>query len=213
MKLPAEYTDDEAPPDHGAGSGSRLGGRLGLGLGPTTSTARTDRVHIEVSSMQLSPVIPDDYAQRVVQHANHWTCEVDHAHQVADLEQGRDVILYVLIATGTILVLALAFLGIKTTHKVAGPLHKVTLYFAKMREGRLDKVWPLRKGDQLVAFYEHFRAAHAGVVKLEEADIERLRAVLEAAEAGGLAGTLARDRRGAHRAARDPRQEGEGSLA
>ena len=53
--------------------------------------------------------------------------------------------------------LGLAVYGIKMTHKVAGPLFKVSLYLAKMRDGRFDKVYNLRKGDQLVDFYEHFK--------------------------------------------------------
>ena len=36
--------------------------------------------------------------------------------------------------------LGLAVYGIKMTHKVAGPLFKVSLYLAKMRDGRFDKV-------------------------------------------------------------------------
>jgi pantothenate kinase len=68
---------------------------------------------------------------------------------------------------------------------VAGPLFKVSLYLKKMRDGRFDKVYNLRKGDQLIDFYEHFRHAHEGVVKMQQADIERVRAVIAAAEAAG----------------------------
>jgi hypothetical protein len=71
------------------------------------------------------------------------------------------------------------------THKVAGPLHKVSLYLAKMRDGRYDKVWNLRKGDQLVDFYEHFKGAHAGVVSIEKDDIAHIKTVIAAAEAAG----------------------------
>ena len=61
----------------------------------------------------------------------------------------------------------------------------LSLYLNKMRDGRLDKVWNLRKGDQLVDFYEHFKTAHAGVVELEKDDITQLKAVIAAAEAAG----------------------------
>jgi hypothetical protein len=71
------------------------------------------------------------------------------------------------------------------THKVAGPLFKVSLYLGKMQQGRFDKVWNLRKGDQLVDFYEHFKSAHAGVVKMEKDDIARIKAVIAAAEQAG----------------------------
>ena len=59
------------------------------------------------------------------------------------------------------------------------------LYLAKMRDGRFDKVYNLRKGDQLVDFYEHFKVAHAGVVKMQKDDIDRAKAVIAAAEAAG----------------------------
>jgi hypothetical protein len=73
------------------------------------------------------------------------------------------------------------------THKVAGPLHKVALYLAKLRDGTYDQVYNLRKGDQLAAFYEHFKLAHAGVRKMQEDDVSHLRAALAAADAAGLA--------------------------
>jgi hypothetical protein len=135
--------------------------------------------------VEVSDAMPPEYP---AQFTAQWICTIEHSAQVEDLRAGRNRIFYVLLATGLFLVLALAFYGIKTTHKVAGPLYKVTLYFQKMRDGRYDKVWPLRKGDQLVAFYDHFRQAHAGVVKMEETDVERLRAILEAADAHNLKG-------------------------
>ena len=123
------------------------------------------------------PLVPPNYADQV---ALNWGCQLRHAGAVASLHRGRLEILLVLIGAGLFLVLGLAVYGIKMTHKVAGPLYKVTLYFAKMRDGRYDKVWNLRKGDQLVEFYDHFKHAHAGVVAMEHADIERLRTMLAA---------------------------------
>jgi len=112
-------------------------------------------------------------------------CQMSIPASLEQLERGRIQILLVLIASGLILVFGLAVYGIKMTHKVAGPLFKVGLYLAKMRDGRLDKVYNLRKGDQLVDFYEHFKVAHAGVVKMQKDDIERAKAVIAAAEAAG----------------------------
>ncbi|HTR52205.1 MAG TPA: hypothetical protein VMJ10_15935 [Kofleriaceae bacterium] len=139
-------------------------------------------VQIDESSMTLTPTVPNDYADTIVQH---WECEMRQASDIDAKEHGRHIILWVLIATGVVLSLGLAVYGIKMTHRVAGPLFKVSLYLAKMRDGRFDKVYSLRKGDQLVAFYDHFRTAHAGVVTLERADIDQLKAVIAAAEAAG----------------------------
>lgn len=122
-----------------------------------------------------APKAPPDFIEAATKK---WTCNFRHDGTVAGLERGRTEILLVLIGSGLLLVLGLAIYGIKMTHKVAGPLYKVQLYLAKMRDGRLDKVYNLRKGDQLVEFYEHFKTAHAGVVTMEKADIERLKAML-----------------------------------
>jgi hypothetical protein len=139
-------------------------------------------VQIDESSMTLTPTVPANYADMIV---DHWKCELGQSGALDQLERGRLRILWVLIATGLVLIMGLAVYGIKMTHKVAGPLFKVSLYFAKMRDGRLDKVWNLRKGDQLVEFYDHFRAAHAGVVKAEREDIDHIKAVIAAAETAG----------------------------
>jgi hypothetical protein len=143
---------------------------------------RRATVQLEESSMTITPTLPTDFADRII---SHHICEMRQAGQIDALEAGRMRILTVLIGTGILLMVGLGIYGIKMTHKVAGPLFKVTLYLAKMRDGRFDKVWNLRKGDQLMDFYEHFKSAHAGVVTMERADIERMKATIEAAEAAG----------------------------
>ena len=137
---------------------------------------------MELPQVPKAPLVPADYATTVVKH---WTCRLKIDAAKRNLERGRDRILWVLVGTGLLLVLGLAAYGIKMTHKVAGPLFKVSLYLKKMRDGRFDKVYNLRKGDQLMDFYEHFRHAHEGVVKMQQADIARVRAVIAAAEAAG----------------------------
>jgi len=140
-------------------------------------------VQLEESSMTITPTLPTDFADRIVAHH---ICEMRQAGSIDALEHGRLRILWVLVGTGLLLMAGLAIYGIKMTHKVAGPLFKVSLYFAKMRDGRLDKVYNLRKGDQLVDFYEHFKLAHAGVVQMERDDIAQMKATIHAAEAAGL---------------------------
>jgi hypothetical protein len=68
------------------------------------------------------------------------------------------------------------------THKVAGPLHKVGTYLDKVKAGRFDKVYNLRKGDQLVGFYEQFKEAHEAIRRRQEVDVERLRELVAAVE-------------------------------
>ena len=181
----------------GAGKGSAAEAGKGSAAGAEAGTAEpagaedADRSQrkivvsldpMEVPKAPKASALPADYAAMVVKH---WTCRLKIDAAKTSLEHGRDRILWVLIATGLLLVLGLAAYGIKMTHKVAGPLFKVSLYLKKMRNGRFDKVYNLRKGDQLLDFYEHFRNAHAGIVKMQQADIERVQAVIAAAEAAG----------------------------
>lgn len=144
------------------------------------------KVQIDESSMTLTRnerTVSTNYSELIV---GHWTCELRQSAAIDSLESGRMRILWVLIGTGILLLMGLAVYGIKMTHRVAGPLFKVGLYLAKMREGRFDKVYNLRKGDQLVDFYEHFKLAHAGVVGLERSDVDRIKAVIAAAESAGV---------------------------
>jgi ABC-type multidrug transport system fused ATPase/permease subunit len=99
---------------------------------------------------------------------------------------GKDqALIYEMVTLGLGLVVILSAYLVIMTHKVAGPLFKVSLYLGKMRQGRYDKVYNLRKGDQLVQFYDHFKAAHGGVVKMQRDDITRVAEVIAAAEAAG----------------------------
>ncbi len=151
------------------------------------------KVQIDESSMtmepapvekRIAPPPPADYGERVAAHV---TCTLNNSYKIYELEQNRRLILWMLVGTGLGLVIALAVYGIKMTHRVAGPLFKVSLYLAKMRDGRYDKVWNLRKGDQLVEFYEHFKTAHGGVVTAEQGDIDAIKSVIAAAQTAGLA--------------------------
>jgi hypothetical protein len=105
----------------------------------------------------------------------------------ARLQSRQRLINYVLIGSGLALCAGLFVFGIKTTHKVAGPMFKVGLYCEKMAKGKFDTVYNLRKGDQLVHFYDQFKAAHETMKKRQQQDVECLRAVVASAEKEDLA--------------------------
>jgi hypothetical protein len=169
------------PPAHGRPPGRNAGAAAKPGAA-TDDEPRRVQVQIDESSMTLTQAVPPNFADRIVAH---WTCELRQAATFDRLERGRMRILWAMIATGVMLVLGLAIYGIKMTHRVAGPLFKVSLYLSKMRAGRFDKVYNLRKGDQLVDFYDHFKHAHGGIVQMQRDDIARIAAVVNAAEAAG----------------------------
>ena len=169
-----------AAPSPGGAAGSA--GSAGSAAAPADEP-RHVKVQIDESSMTLTATLPADFADRVTAH---WACELRQAATFERLERGRLRILWAMIVTGIALVIGLALYGIKMTHRVAGPLFKVSLYLTKMRDGRFDKVYNLRKGDQLVDFYDQFKAAHAGVVAMQQDDIARIAQVIAAADAAGI---------------------------
>jgi hypothetical protein len=107
--------------------------------------------------------------------------------EIAHLRGRERMVGWLLAGTGALICLGLFAYGIKMTHKVAGPLFKVTSYFDKVRDRKYDTVYNLRKGDQLVEFYEHFKECHAALKKKEQEDIDRLRELIKAADAENLA--------------------------
>jgi nitrogen fixation/metabolism regulation signal transduction histidine kinase len=105
---------------------------------------------------------------------------------VAQFAHNDKVMLAVLIAFGVLLSVVLSAYGIVLTHKIAGPLYKVTLYLDKIRDGKLGQVYNLRKGDELVEFFEHFKAAHDTLRKATEGDIALLDKAIAQVGTGGL---------------------------
>ena len=85
-------------------------------------------------------------------------------------QQDQTTTLY-LVLFGVAIAVLLCLYGIVLTHKVAGPLYKVSLYLDAIRDGKMGAVAPLRRGDQLVEFYAHFREAHEAIRKMVQTDI------------------------------------------
>jgi hypothetical protein len=90
---------------------------------------------------------------------------------------------------GVALVVILMLYLILMTHKVAGPLYKVSHYFDDMKEGRLGRVTPLRKGDMLQDFYASFRDMHQAVRERLATDAGAMQRFVDAARAAGVTGS------------------------
>lgn len=106
---------------------------------------------------------------------------------IAKLSARRDLLKIIVVGAGFCIAAGLFVYGIKMTHKVAGPLHKVSLYCDKVASGRYEEVRSLRKGDQLVSFYEHFRLAYEALRQRQEADVACLRALIASADEAKVA--------------------------
>ncbi|HQK16103.1 MAG TPA: HAMP domain-containing protein, partial [Polyangiaceae bacterium] len=77
--------------------------------------------------------------------------------QAAYLAVQQQKTLWVLVGGLAILVVAIALAGIVFTHKIAGPVFKMSGLLRKVGQGQLRIDSGLRKGDELVEFFETFR--------------------------------------------------------
>jgi hypothetical protein len=95
--------------------------------------------------------------------------KADASHQefqeqvASGLESDDQMLVYEMVAVGFGLVIILSAYLVIMTHKVAGPLFKVSMYFEQMADGRLGNVTPLRRGDMLQDFFGDFKAMHESV--------------------------------------------------
>jgi hypothetical protein len=101
-------------------------------------------------------------------------------------------VLWGIVGFGIVLVISISAVGILITHKVAGPLFKITSFFGRVKENRLGAVpTTLRKGDELQEFYGSFRDMHQALREKVAEDVRLLGDVVTALESGGSAGQTA----------------------
>src|SRR4051812_39268187 len=94
------------------------------------------------------------------------------------------VVLWGIIGFGFVLILSIGAVGILITHKVVGPLYKISSLFTRVRDNRLGSAPPsLRKGDELQDFYSSFREMHQSVRDRVVDDVRVLGETIAAIEA------------------------------
>lgn len=102
-----------------------------------------------------------------------------------DLSSGDNSLILTMFAFGCSLVLVLSLFLLIMTHKVAGPLFKVSLHFDDLAGGRFRPVRPLRRFDMLHDFHRKFEDTHKSLIGRLEADCEVVDKVIAAVPAEG----------------------------
>jgi hypothetical protein len=93
------------------------------------------------------------------------------------------VVLWGIVGFGLVLVLSISAVGILITHKVVGPLYKISSLFGRVRDNRLGAAPAgLRKGDELQEFYSSFREMHQAVRERVVDDVRVLGGIVAALE-------------------------------
>jgi len=94
--------------------------------------------------------------------------------QAADLARQQRVMLWTLLGAFALLVVVIGAAGIVVTHRVAGPIFKMRINLKAVADGRLRVPTPLRKGDELVDFFETYRTMVISLRERQEAEIGKL---------------------------------------
>ncbi|HLK92853.1 MAG TPA: hypothetical protein VKZ18_23370 [Polyangia bacterium] len=102
------------------------------------------------------------------------------------------IVLWGIIGFGIVLVLSISAVGILITHKVVGPLYKISSLMGRVRDNRMSPAPAgLRKGDELQDFYTGFREMHEAVRARVIEDVNVVGAAVAALETSGAASTPA----------------------
>lgn len=94
-----------------------------------------------------------------------------------------------------LMVVLIGMLGIYITHKVAGPVYKMTRLLKQVGDGNLHVDARLRKGDELRDFFETFTRMVRGLREIEKRQLGEVDAALAALDRGAkdeALGALAR---------------------
>ncbi|AEI62279.1 HAMP domain-containing protein [Corallococcus macrosporus] len=103
-----------------------------------------------------------------------------HVSSVASGVDGGQTLLW-LTGLGTLgAAVALGLFGLVFTHRVAGPVHVMSLYVAALAAGRYPRLRPLRRGDELKLFFDRFSEAVTRIREREADEAYALETVLEA---------------------------------
>ena len=105
------------------------------------------------------------------------------AHRVHATEEAAQAGTTLLWLTGLGVVglaVTLGLFGLVLTHRVAGPVHVMSLYMAALAAGRYPRLRPLRKKDELRSFFDRFGEA---VERIRQREAEEAHAIAEGMEA------------------------------
>lgn len=92
--------------------------------------------------------------------------------------KSKMILIIAMLAFSFIFLVVVFLYGIVITHKVAGPLFKIGRHMNEVRENKLSKIYGLRKGDQLVEFFNIFKEMHDALKSRTQNEIKILEQVL-----------------------------------
>jgi methyl-accepting chemotaxis protein len=138
----------------------------------------------EVSRMNIRDLASD--SPELLAEFNKESDEHDQmiADQQARLIHRQAVLIESVVGGLSLMVVLIGLLGIYVTHKVAGPVYKMKRLLGQVGQGSLRVDARLRKGDELVDFFEAFQKMVANLRTLEKQQLDYVDKAIDAVERG-----------------------------
>jgi len=114
----------------------------------------------------------------------------DLKERSAEIASQQRTMLWTLTSALGLLVILIGFAGIVVTHKVAGPIFKMKRQIREVGEGKLRVPAKLRKGDELVDFFEAFETMVLNLRSRQQEEIDKLEAAITTLEPKAEPGEL-----------------------
>lgn len=114
----------------------------------------------------------------------------DLKQQSSSIRSQQRTMLITLTTALTLLVVLIGFAGILVTHKVAGPIFKMKRQIRDVGEGHLRIPNKLRKGDELVDFFEAFETMVVNLRSRQQSEIDKLEQAIASLEPKAEPGEL-----------------------
>lgn len=152
----------------------------------TESSALVDesRKVSEVSRMNVKDFAPD--SPELLAEFNREADAHDKliSEQQASLIRRQQRMILSLVGGLALMVVLIGLLGILFTHKVAGPVYKMSRLLKLVGDGQLQVEASLRRGDELKEFFDNFTAMVSRLRDREKNKVEQVEAALAALDRG-----------------------------
>jgi nitrogen fixation/metabolism regulation signal transduction histidine kinase len=152
----------------------------------TESSALVDesRKVSEVSRMNVKDFAPD--SPELMSEFNREADAHDHliSEQQASLIRRQQRMIESLVGGLALMVVAIGLLGILFTHKVAGPVYKMSRLLKSVGDGQLQVEASLRRGDELQSFFDTFTSMVTSLREREKGRLEQIDKALAAIDRG-----------------------------
>ena len=152
----------------------------------TESSALVDKRHkvSEVSRMNVKDFAPD--SPELLSEFNREADAHDKliSEQQASLIRRQQRMIESLVGSLALMVVLIGMLGILFTHKVAGPVYKMSRLLKLVGDGQLQVAASLRKGDELQTFFDTFTSMVASLRDREKGKLEEVEKALAALDRG-----------------------------